>query len=95
MLGYDNGSCIVWGQQPCTCGPDNSLSRLLCPEHGSIHVMSSAEIEASLHVTAPWELEPRPQVEALFRKHLGDNIENEVVRQLIDDVVELINAREL
>jgi|SRR5579862_3405455 len=58
--------------------------------------LSAEEIEAMIN-KAPRVFEPsdpRPDVEALFARVLGDNVTDETVRQLIDGVVALIRRRE-
>lgn len=77
---------------------DNLYIRIL-PELNKL-VPSSEAIQAAIDdpgwfSAKPYESpDPRPDVEAIFARILGDNIENETVQQLIDGVVKLIRQRE-
>lgn len=60
-----------------------------------LHFLSAEEIEAMIN-EAPRIFEPsdpRSDIEAIFARVQGDNMENETVRQLIDEVVKYIRER--
>lgn len=73
----------------CTCTPGDSMSPYFCLVHTPLGSQSARAMRA---YASP---DLRPEVEALFKRVLGDNISDPAVQQLIAGVVELINAREM